>query len=355
LVRKISAMLCIVSAVACGKNAGSSLVPSSVGGPPSLGIIRQCQTISAPGSYTLAADLSSVPSGCLKVSNVSDVVIDCGGHSVGSTGPMPNGGYAITANGGSRLSIRGCRVLGSIAFNAVQDSDVTNNHIDGSYTQNNSSRVRFSGNSVTFDPAKPSASGIVSLYSGSSNTVSGNQLDGAWDGDVSNWGKQGTDDGIQLTNESGDVVQDNTIRNAYDAGIEGVGVLNNTLIATNVIANIGYAGIGSYHGTNWTGNTVRGNQVSKSPSFACIEFTDNRLSAQINTAIFLNNLFEGNLFRGPTARPPSFGSALPPALLISLDPPPAFPVIVGNNVIRNNDLGRAGAGMTLFPASAFSQ
>jgi hypothetical protein len=346
-------MLCIVSAAAC--NASSPLTPSSIGGPASLGVIKQCQTISAPGSYTLGADLSSIPSGCLTVSNVSDVVIDCGGHSIESTGPMPNGGYAITANEVFRLSIRNCRVLGSIAFNVVQDSDVTNSHIAGSYTQNNSSRVRFSGNSVTFDPAKPTASGIVSLYSGSSNTVSGNQVDGVWDGNLSTWGKQGADDGIQLTNESGDVVQDNTIRNVYDAGIEGIGVLNNTLIATNVITNIGYAGIGSYHGTNWTSNVVRGNQVSQSPSLACIEFTDNQQSAQINTAIFQNNLFEGNIFSGQTARPPSFGSALPPALLISLDPPAAFPVIVGNNVIRNNVLGQVGAEMRLFPPSAFYQ
>ncbi len=348
-------MLCIVSAAACGENARSALAPSSVGGPASLRVITQCQAISAPGSYTLGADLSSVPSGCLTVSNLQDVVIDCAGHVVASTGPMPAGGYAITANAVSRLSIRNCRVLGSIAFSAVHDSDVTDNHIVGSYTQNNSTRVRFSGNSVTFDSAKPSASGIVSLYSGSNNTVTGNQLDGAWDGNLSTWGKQGADDGIQLTNESGDVVQDNTIRSAYDAGIEGVGALNNTLIAANVIANIGYAGIGSYHGTNWTSNVVRGNEVSQSPSLACVEFTDNQQSAQINTAIFQDNLFEGNIFSSPTARPPSFGGALPPALLIRLDPPAGFPVIAGNNVIRNNVLGQTGTGMTLFPPSAFSQ
>jgi hypothetical protein len=356
LVRKILAMLAIVSAAACGKNAGSPAAPSSITGP-STGpvIVKQCQAITAPGSYTLGADISSVPSGCLTVSNVSDVAIDCDGHSISSTGPVPNGGYAITVKSSSRVTIRGCTVLGSIAVDGLQDSEVISNRIAGSYTQDNSSRVRFTGNTVTFDRTKPAASGIVALYFGSGNTVSGNQLDGGWDGNVSNWGNQGADDGIQLTNESGDVVQDNTIRNAWDAGIEGVGVVNNTLIATNVIANIGYAGIGSYHGTNWTGDTIRGNQVTQSPSLACIEFSDNRQSAQVSTAVFQNNLFENNLFRSPTARPPSFGGGIPPALLIRLDPPAAFPVIAGNNVIRNNDLGAPASGLLLFPEAAFSQ
>jgi hypothetical protein len=349
-------MLFVALAAACGKNAGNPMTPSSVAGPSSGPVIvRQCQAITAPGSYTLGADISSVPSGCLTVSNVSNVAIDCDGHSISSTGPMPNGGYAITVKSSSRVTIRGCTVLGSIAVDALQDSEVINNRIGGSYTQDNSSRVRFAGNTVTFDPAKPSASGIVALYFGSGNTVAGNQLDGAWDGNVSNWGNQGADDGIQLTDESGDVVQDNTVRNTWDAAIEGVGALNNTLIATNVIVNSGYAGIGSYHGTNWTGDTIRGNQVTHAPSFACIEFSDNRQSAHINAAVFQNNLFEGNLFRSPTARPPSFGGVAPPALLISLDPPSAFSVIAGNNVIRNNDLGAPGAGLLLFPAAAFSQ
>ena len=290
------------------------------------------------------------------MSNVKDVVIDCGGRLVESTGPMPNSGSTITANAVSRLSIRNCRVLGSIAFNAVQDSDVTNNHIAGSYTQNNSSRVRFSGNGVTFDPAKPSASGIVSfIYPAAATPSSGIR-----------WTAHGTETSqpganrvptMGFSSPTRAVTSSRTTRSATrtNAGIEGVGILKNTLIATNAIANIGYAGIGSYHGTNWTSNVVRGNQVSQSPSLACIEFTDNQQSAQINTAIFQNNLFEETSSAARLPGRPRLAARFRLRCSSAWDPPAAFPVIVGNNVIRNNVLGQAGAGMTLFPASAFSQ
>jgi len=339
---------------ACSTKAGNPLTPS-VSAPVSSGaqIVRECRAITTPGTYTLDADLSSSLSACLTISNVTAVTIDCGGHSISSIGPMPNGGYALTIKGSSSVTVQSCTFLGSISIDASRESRIVHNRIVGSYTQNASSSTTFADNTVTFDPSKPAASGIVALFSGSGNTVEDNRLDGAWDGDASHWGRQGSDDGVQLTNESGDVVQRNSIQNVYDAGIEGIGVLNNTLIANNTIINSGYTGIGSYHGTNWTGDTIRGNEVSRSPCFASIEFTDNRQDASITSAIFQNNLFESNRFRSPIARPPGFVGAIPAPLVIRLDPPPAFPVIAGNNVIRNNDLEAAGAGTLLYPADAF--
>jgi hypothetical protein len=60
----------------------------------------------------------------------------------------------------------------------------------------------------------------------------------------------------------GDVVRDNTIMNVFDAGIEGVNAVTNTVIANNTVTNAILAGIGSYHCTHWASNTVNGNRVS---------------------------------------------------------------------------------------------
>jgi parallel beta-helix repeat protein len=79
----------------------------------------------------------------------------------------------------------------------------------------------------------------IYLRGGKNNTVVNNQIDGG-----------NGDDGIVLETETNDRVQSNAIRNAPDAGIEGVGLVADTLIENNTMTSV-LAGINAYYATSW--------------------------------------------------------------------------------------------------------
>src|SRR6185295_7003401 len=119
-----------------------------------------------------------------------------------------------------------------------------------------------------FDYSRPPAGGcsaaMISLQNGSNTRIRDNSIDGGWNGvpvlSGCAAGSVGADDGIVLNVETGDTIDGNTIRNTWDAGIEGVSTLSATSITNNIILN-SWAGIGSYHSTNWQGNVVTGNSI----------------------------------------------------------------------------------------------
>jgi hypothetical protein len=67
------------------------------------------------------------------------------------------------------------------------------------------------------------------------------------------------DDGVVLVDEANDTIPGNTINNVFDAGIEGIDVVQNTAVAQNTIANAGNGGIGSYWCASWTGDVISSN------------------------------------------------------------------------------------------------
>ena len=110
--------------------------------------------------------------------------------------------------------------------------------------------------------------------------------------------KIGFDDGIVLgletdisIGESQDLVQNNTISNMYDCGIEGVGLVKNNTISNNKIDNTGYCGIGAWYSSSWQGNIISDNTVNNSPSLLTFFFATRKYGAKPSKAYFTDNIF----------------------------------------------------------------
>jgi len=194
---------------------------------------------------------------------------------------------------------------------------------------------------------------VVSLNGGNHNQVLQCTIDGGWNG--TSYNTQGADDGIFVEFESDDLIQGNTVRNVFDAGIEPLGQMTGTTIADNDIAAAGVAGIGAYWGTAWQSDTISGNTVSQTPQLFNIQYLTDASRGATNPGLFQGNTITGNTLRSPTAFPASFcpscGGVPPNAALIDLH---AIVAGVSGNVLQGNDFGTRSAGPIVMPVSAFA-
>ena len=275
--------------------------------------IASCGAIVAPGNYTLGKDVSLTGAvGSCLVIQASGVRLDCGGHTVGG----------MRVSNANDVVVTNCTFV-TVAFGSEQSYAFVINSTN-----------------VTFERNKLSC---IVLQGGGNNQVVGNTIDGGYDGSGNIVGQ---DDGVILTNETDDVIEGNTIQNAWDAGIEGTDAVSNTRIVNNVIDNIGSTGISSYWCTAWTGNTVSGNVVTRAPGLVRFIYRVSETKC-LNTStvgLFLNNRFVGNRFALPLSLQQSRGS-------MNFD----LPHIAGrveNNLIQDNDMGTAD-GPYVDPASGF--
>ena len=187
---------------------------------------------------------------------------------------------------------------------------------------------------------------LTKVYPGGNQALQ-NVIDGGYDGSGRNG--FGQDDGIVLADESGDTVQGNTIRNVFDAGVEGVDFVHNTTIANNIIVNAGTDGVGSYWCTNWEGNSINGNNVSQSPLLSILEYDVGKACInQGQIGSFRNNQVVNNTLRSPVQG--IFSVPFVTGLHIFFDN--LGQGAVSNNLIAGNDFG-AQAGPVLSPIAGF--
>jgi parallel beta-helix repeat protein len=320
----VLALIMIVSISACGGNSTSA--PTTPSAPQATRTILTCSTIGSSGWYALSADLAGNPLGgtCLQVA--SGVQLDCQGHSV-------TGGIWVY---GSNTRVTNCTISSSPnpAHNSIPLQ------VSGSFVTVSSNILRNDTNASIL---------MIELGGGGHDQVLHNVIDGGWDGASP---MQGADDGILLdSGQSDDLIQDNTIRNVYDAGIEALGSLTNTTITNNAIASAGVAGIGAYYSTSWQGNTIRGNQVSQAPFLTKIFYTADATRTPVLPGSFQNNTFSGNVFQDPTCAGlkgvPGCANA---ASAIILD---GMQGATGGNLIQGNDFSTQIRGPFFFPESAF--
>jgi hypothetical protein len=379
------------------------------GGPTA---ITRCQAIGVPGRYAVTADISSdVATGTCITINADSVVLECSGHTISfaSGGIAILGAYAVTinncnlsgpgplyVNGAANVTISNSSINASapdaigIVIEAAQNVMLLNCEVtvatqhyyaisvdntkqaqfngnritsnSDAYIQNKSSFVTVTNNIINIVTSTYSVGTGIYMANGSHNTISRNQIDGGYDGNRATQGQEGADDGIVLAYEDGDAVQGNAISNTWDAGIETVAILTNSLIATNTMTNIGDAAIAAYHGTNWVGNTVLDNQISGSPYLVLIFYSDNAAaytSPPVTAINFENNTFKGNVFQSPILCPPG-GNCRPAASLVidfsGVNEGPAslpLPFVANDNLIADDTLPTSIAGFYLLPASAF--
>jgi hypothetical protein len=321
---------------------------------PSPPTITSCGIIVTPGSYVVASDISGAPSAgtCLSI-QASDVQLDCRNHTVSSLG-------FTTVH---RVTAMNCTVTDPIFVDSpLTNVTIAHNTLVGGWNSITSQQLTLMANHIsgrgvilvnasssvvtnnTVDNATSQTFYAVDLVGGTNNQVLQNTINGGYGGTIPN---VGLDDGIILSNETSDTIQGNTISNVFDAGIEGVDIVQNTTIAQNTITNAGFAGIGSYWCTQWTGNVISGNTVSLSPTMMYVVYAvgKGQCGSPVPAGGFTNNQVTGNRL----VNPPALGQDV---YGISIALANLNVAAVSNNLIQGNDLG-SGFTLVLTPASGF--
>jgi len=328
LVTAVSTGTATIRATASGSSGTVGVLVQAPTG--SVVTLSTCTNITQPGRYIVDRDMPD-RSPCMSLQSVSNVQLDCQGHWM----------RAIVMTNVSASTVENCLVAANVKITGSVGVTVSRSTIaNGILWAVSSSGIVFDGNTATVLGTGFGA--IVVLDGGSNNRVTNNVLVGGYNGTPS---AVGTDDGVIVTNETGDVIEGNTISDFYDAGVEGVAAVTNTRIANNVMSNIGVAGVSSYWCTRWSGNVVEGNSVTRAPQFAqFVYLTGSKCGAVMTPASFVGNRFVGNSLRNATA--PWLGSGGRKGMFVVIPEP------VSSNLIRNNDFGTE-PGPQLTPLTGF--
>jgi Right handed beta helix region/Bacterial Ig-like domain (group 2) len=348
LVTAIGVGTATVTATAAGA-AGSVTIKVEAPGTGTT-VLTACGQLS-PGSYTLSGDLPPTNGACLLVSNVSGVQLDCRGH-MASTLLIDNASAVTISNcsvptavsviAATTVTVTNCSFAGLVASNVVSLTATNSVFSAPAFTVQvvNGTNVVLSHDTVT----SAGGGGAVTLRNGVNNQVTHTSIVGGYDGSPS---PVGTDDGILLQGETGDVIQNNTISNVYDMGIEGVGIVQNVTLANNAFSNMGVAGMGSYWCTSWSGDVLRGNTVSMAPWLVLVLYeAGSNCGSTTPSALFTGNQFIANVFRNPA---PGWSGSVMPVARLSI----VMPGQVSGNLLQGNDFG-ANDGPNLSPLGGFA-
>ena len=303
-------------------------------------VIDSCQEITKSGDYVLDKDLTSNGI-CVTIKNSKNINLNCDNHSIFSNKTESG---AIKIENVDIFSIKSCDLKanigtvrqtgenfdkeviwhslfivnssnGEISNNTLRGASVNvfsdppgyslesynlkiiNNYFTEGYKQDYTHNSVISNNKIKISAlATFSAYGISSDH-GSNNIIKNNNVDGGWDGtftiNTKIGKKSGIDDGIFLGNENNDIVEQNTLMNYYDCGIETMGLITETNIRNNTIDNVGVCGIGAWYANSWKNNTVEANKISNAPKMFLF-YRHFGLQSDEDKVYFLNNIFKNN-------------------------------------------------------------
>ena len=263
LVTAVAPGVAIVTATAGAATGQAQIIVQPAGTTTTT--VTGCMSLLTPGRYVLGADLPATPPApCITITNVASVQLDCAGHAV-------SGVFVRSANAVTISNCTTTDAASSSGYAAPLSMTSVNSVTVDECVVTSASPIGIqvmSGANVSFiqDAVTTSATGTaaaVVFTGGAHNRVISSTLTGGYTGGGS---QSGADDGILITNETDDTIQGNTIRNFYDAGVEGVDAVSSTTVAGNTIDTIGTAAVASYWCTAWTNNTISGNSVSAAPT-----------------------------------------------------------------------------------------
>jgi hypothetical protein len=325
-------------------------VLASAQGPKTT--ITACQAITAPGSYVLGGDLGGTAA-CLSVGPAAGVQIDCQGHMVGG----------LTVTDVNTVSVANCTVASVLDLERVTNVTITNCTLTQGVFLLNGNGVTITNSTITAPQQFVDVNNSVGVNlvqdvihvtsaiegvwfsNGSNNRVQQSMITGTYNGGAA---QVGPDSGILLDGEEGDTITGNTVSGFFDAGVEGVGTVHDTVISSNTMSTIGQAGIGAYWCTDWVNNSLQGNSVSATPRLALITYnTGSTCGSAMPAASLVGTQFVGNQFAQPTTGIESLAPGAPAARLLVIAPGAA-----SGNVLQNNNFG-ANDGPSLTPLSAF--
>lgn len=317
----LSIWTCAVHAGCGGGTVSSTTAPtpsttaSPANPPPSLPIPptpASCQMVSRSGVTVLSADVGTpgTTSSCVLI-NTSGATLDCQQHIVN--------GFVEIADGLRSVTVTNCAATGIPLAHGLVNLKVVNCTLRMPLSLREAHGALIQGDSIS---PMGSLGGAVILENGGDNQVLDNVLDGGY--------RRGTgigaDDGIILGNEDHDTIRGNTIRNVFDAGIEGLNAIANTTITANTISDAWYAGIGAYYCTAWRHNTIDGNLISQSAHGVYIVYDTGKCLDNPPDALFLENVISNNVL---TASPGVVDHAMDIRM-------PAGAPVAGNLVAGNN-------------------
>lgn len=330
-------------------------------GAQSTTTVTACGVLSAPGTYLVTANLTTPPGSlsCLNVT-ISNIQLNCQGHAVSNiTIASGLSGLSITncitsilaATQVTNLSVSGSTlaqvVLTAASGAAIQNNTFGNTSGFAGVTLAESSGAVVRNNTFNGPSGVAGRNAAMVLHDGMNNQVIGNTIDGFYDGGPT---ANGVDDGVLLSNESGDLVQGNIISNCFDTGVEGVDSLTNTTIADNTMTNIGAAGVATYWCTHWLNNVIRDNAVSETPGlFEALYSLGATCGSKPSPVAFSNNQIVGNRFRDPAAGYGSSVVIVAPRLIVSLGTSSSA---ITANLLQDNDFGSE-EGPELMPLNGF--
>jgi Right handed beta helix region/Bacterial Ig-like domain (group 2) len=334
-----------------GRNFGTSIqvtTPSS-----SNGTIAACGVYTTNGPFTLTADIVPTKTSCVQFSGSVGAVLDCQGHDAAS----------LNLSDVRDFTVRNCRLHGTIAdssgglFNLRinNSSGVTVDHSDelGTAFVVSCTSCTFSNSSFVYPMTGFTPAGFVSaeldLRQSDNAVVTHDTIDGGWDGNFATYQRQGCDDGVLFEGQANTRIDNNVIRNVFDAGIEPADFPTpvTAAIVDNQISHAGYTGIGAYYTAGWVNSVIQGNTVSNTPDL--LRFVSD--GSNTAPATFVGNQIVGNTLVAPVNLPPSYGGALPPSATVNWVS--RYGQTVTGNLVQDNDFGTASPGPTLLPASGF--
>jgi parallel beta-helix repeat protein len=345
--------------------------------------VADCTDITSPGAYSFSADIvpASRTSACLYVHDTHDVQIDCANHQLVGTDAF----NAMQIERVDHFSLKNCTInsswffllkssWGSIANNTLTSSSPTwtgmsvnatnvdhivfaHNTITGVYSERYADSGTISNNQISADPQKSAGAGIMTSISRHARVFE-NTIDGRWNGQLS---QLGFDDGIIIGDVSDAVLENNTISNVWDSGIEWVGSVNDSIIRDNNVTNAAIAAIGGWYWTSVSNvQFVRNKGTAVGRMFYIFRYyglrparSDEQASLPAETEVrFRDNVFDGNLVIPKTGfsqqastiavfNKMNYTDSLSNIVGERVIPDSAFNI--GNNVFRNNDFGGANA------------
>jgi parallel beta-helix repeat protein len=348
--------------------------------------VYECRTISSPGNYNIAANLSgsSTHQPCITIENTSNVTINCGGNMVTGGDAVDGviginnvqnisitncniqlnsgGGFVMNVANSSGITLTGntlggtAPVVSTFNFQKVSNTSISGNTFNAGLQMNYATGSTVSNNTFLNPDSVDLEAAMIIFQFGSNNQITGNHIDGKQAG----WDK-GVDDGIVLGDETGDTITNNTIINNWDTGVEFVGTVKNTLISGNTISNYITAAIGGWYYMSLTSTTISNNTFNSTGSGGQIAFnfyrsyglrpagSDPLGTLPADTGMyFQNNSFVGNTSNNAT-NPGQGGESVMEVFSYfeySVNQPqgggspiPNSSFYISNNTLKNNNFG----------------
>lgn len=318
--------------------------------------MSKCGEITKSGNYIITSDLAAAPDHiCINIFAIKNVSLDCQNHTITSLR-----GNTIRIAQTTDFVLKNCISSSKANVNIIdsQRGEIFNNTFDNLVSLSQSNDIHIHSNVFLGDLQPTFTGSLLNMSNGKNNVVKSNTFDGRSDG--INLGEQdsiGFDDAIVITNESGDTIQENDIKNFYDCGIENVGYIYDSKIIGNKIQNTGVCAIGGWFDSSLRGNVIKDNVARDVPSLFVFWLSSDIWLRSTLPATEINYYFKDNMFENNTFTDPKFVTkpfvSTPSQSYFSITNSviPASQLIVGNNIFRNNHFPQSASAIFFQPSS----